>query len=481
MKKVNSGRLKFGANNYVILIFAIVIVILLNSAAKFAEDRFPVLKIDLTQSAITKITDETKSLLKTLDEGDVKIELVYLKGTGDESRDVVDVLRQYDVRSENVSFSTENYVKNPTVLKTYGISSPSEDTVVVTNAEKTRYKVITSSEMWSYSGSTSTFLLESKITNAIGYIMNGRSINAVMSSGHDEAVNDYLAQMLTEENVSVTELDLSTADIPENTDVFFILAPQSDYTKQEVDALDDYLSGGGNAVVSFSFNVNLPHLEEYVSEWGLTAEDDVLIEQSPSKSYRQAGMYFYPTVTQSEITSSVTKNIFASYARSMTYSQTGDIYAEPILTTSPEAYSVPVSMIGNEDFDADEAEEGQFNIGYLLEKPLDGSYDKTAKLIVTSTPSVWGAINAVYSDYDYVALASLSEPRFGNGDLVMNAVSYMTGVDRVIYSVPSKVSTTAIMSLSSRQSAILRLVLCIALPLSVIAAGLIVWLKRRHL
>jgi ABC-type uncharacterized transport system involved in gliding motility auxiliary subunit len=332
--------------------------------------------------------------------------------------------------------------------------------------------------MWSTSGSSASFLLENKLTNAIGYLLSEREVNVVISQGHDEAETSVLVAALEEENASCTTLDLSTADIPEDTDIFMIMAPQSDFTQGEVDALDTYLSDGGNVVISFPFNVSLPHLEEYISEWGLEISDDIILEQDASKSYQQSGMYFYPSVTDNEITSSISKNIFASYARSLTYYNTGDIYASPMLTTSEDAYRIPI--VGD-DFDRDNMEEGQFNIGYMLEKPLNGSYDETAKLIVTSTPSVWGAINAMVTEYDYVNLAALSESRFGNRDLLVNTLSYTTGVDNVTISVPTKVSETAIMSLSVRESTILRLVLCIVLPLLVIFAGIAVWLKRRHM
>jgi hypothetical protein len=478
MKKINKKRLKYGANSTMVLAFAVICVILLNAVALFAENKFSALKIDLTADNLTKITDETREVLKTVDEGDEEIDLIYLKGVYDESETVMDVLKQYDEKCKNISLETVNYVKDPTVLKQYNISSTSGNALVVSNSDKTKYKTIYESDMWSTSGYSKSFLLENKLTNAIGYLLSEREVNVVISQGHDEAETFVLVAALEEENASCTTLDLSTADIPEDTDIFMIMAPQSDFTQGEVDALDTYLSNGGNVVISFPFNVSLPHLEEYISEWGLEISNDIILEQDASKSYQQSGMYFYPSVTDNEITSSISKNIFASYARSLTYYNTGDIYASPMLTTSEDACRLPI--VGD-DFDRDNVEEGQFNIGYMLEKPLNGSYDETAKLIVTSTPSVWGAINAMVTEYDYVNLAALSESRFGNRDLLVNTLSYTTGVDNVTISVPTKVSETAIMSLSVRESTILRLVLCIVLPLLVIFAGIAVWLKRRHM
>lgn len=480
MKKINFKRLKFGANNSVILIFAIVCAVLLNAVASLAENRFPALKIDLTENAVTKISDETKAALAKLDESDTEIEIIYLTGTNDEDADAADVLRQYDAYSKNISLTHENYVKNPSVISRYQLSpSDAEGVVVAVNKDSTRFRAIYESEMWSLSstGTSQSFLLESKLTNAVAYLMSSREINIVLSAGHDEAETSVLAAMLEEENMNVTQLDLSTADVPEDTDVFMILAPQNDFTQQETDALDTYLSNGGSAVLAFPFNVPLPHLEEYAREWGLTVSNDVLLEQDPSSSYQQSGMYFYPSVTDNEITAPIEKNIFASYARSLSSFASGDIYASAMLTTSEEAYSVPIK---GDDFDRDSMREGQFNIAYLLEKPLNGSYEETAKLVVTSTPSVWGAINSLYTNYDYIALQSLSESRFGNRDFVLSTVSYITGTESPGIVVPGKSSSAAVMSISTEQSAVMQLIFCAVLPLCVIAAGITVWLKRRH-
>lgn len=479
MKKINFKRLKFGANNSVILIFAIVLTILLNAVAHFAEIRFPSLKADLTKEAVTKISDETKKALVRLDESDTKTELIYLTGTEDEDPDVSDVLLQYDAYSEHISLKHENYVKNPAVIKKYQLSpSDDEGIVVVTNEDDTRFRAIYESEMWAMQSSgAQSFLLESRLTNAIAFLMSDYEINVVISTGHDEAETSVLTAVLQEENMNVTQLDLSTADVPEDTDVFMVLAPQSDFTQQETDALDTFLSNGGSAVLALPFNVSLPHLEEYARQWGLEISNDVILEQSPERSYQQSGMYFYPSVTDSEITSEIDKNIFASYARSLSWSEAGDIYASPLLTTSSEAYSVPI--VGDE-FDKDNMTENRFDIAYLLEKPLNGSYEETAKLIVSSTPSVWGAINSLYTNYDYIALQSLSESRFGNRDFVLNAVSYITGVENESIVVPGKSSAVAVMSISEKQSVIMQIIFCAALPLCVIAAGFIVWLRRRH-
>lgn len=482
MKKVkrNRQRLKFGANNSLVIIFMVACAILINILAQALEAKVPALKIDLTASELTKMTDVTKNVLKTLDEGGTTLELIYLKGTGDEDSATVDLMGRYDAYSKNISSKTENYVKNPTVLSKYGVESSSgcEGAVVVYNEERGLARVIYQSEIWQQSGYSETFLLENRLTNAIGAMMSTRTLKACFSEGHGEADSSVLEAFLTAQNVSVTTLDLSMGEIPSDTDVFFLLSPTADFTQDEIDSLDTYLSNGGNAVISFGFNISVPRIAAYLKGMGIEARDDLILEQDVTASYQQSGMYFFPYLSQSAVSEGIDAKVFAAFARSLVNTPTGDISASPLLYSSSDAVSVPIKDGAP---DEENMAEGQYVLGYLLEKPVNGSYEDTSKIIVTSTPSLWGAINEIVTNFDYVAALSLSEASFGNSDFVMNCISYASDYDGVSVAVPNKDVSVSIMNFNAVQSLIFIAVFCVILPLFVIIMGFVVWLKRRHL
>ncbi len=482
MKKLNMKKFKFGAGNAVVVTVVVVCAILLNIIASLTETKVPALKIDLTRDSITKLSAETKNVLTELDKTDKKITVTELVGTSDEDSNTRDILQQYDILSENITLTKENYVKNPSVLTKYGVESDyAEGAVVVAGDNKTR--VITAYDMWPEASTYGAlgygkFMLESLMTNALGYVMSDQTANVCISTGHNEADPTVLAYTLQNENVNVTQLDLSTGDIPENTDFFMILSPQTDFTQLEIDALDTYLNKGGNAAVAFPLDVELPKLESYLKDWGVSVANDVLLEQDSSQSFQQSGIYFYPQLQQSAVTAGIEENVLLSWARSMTVEPTGDITASPIMTTSPDTYSVPFV---NHELDDANKKQGQYNVGYILEKPIGNSLENTSKLIVTSTSSAWGVLNNVGTELDQYILYALTIDRLGTKKFLMNSINYAAGFENVSVYVPDKEASFSVLNLPSGAKSIYSTVLCVVVPLTILAAGIFVWVKRRNL
>lgn len=479
MKKLNFKKLKFGINNTIVVVFAVVLVLLCNMLANILETKIPSFKLDLTENAVTKIGSETKSVLKKIDQGDEEIELIYLSGTSELSQRVKDVLEQYDAYSENISFRVENYHTNPLILSGYSISAEADvdGSVIVATKDKSRVRMVAAKDMEITYNNSTVFLLENLLTNAIGVVASEKQMNVCFAAGHDEAVGEMLVNLLKSENISVSQLDLSTGEIPPEIDLFMIMAPQKDYTSMELNVIDNYLLSGGNVAISLPFGIQLPRLEEYVADWGISAKNDIILEQSAANSYQQSGMYFYPTLGEAEAVGQIEGRILASYARSLTCEKVGDIEAEVILKTSAQGYSVPIK---NGQPDSENMTPGQFDIGYILEKPLNGSFEETAKLIVTGTPSVWGVTDNIVTEYDYHVYYSLAEDSFGNGEFVMNMLSDVYGETIQSIYVPIKSRKVSILTLSETEATVLKHVFCTALPVIVLLCGIIVWLKRRN-
>ncbi len=475
---INFKRFKFKFNNAAVIAFSIVFVMLLNVLCVLLEDKFPFLKLDLTENSITKITKETKSVLESLDESDVKIDIVYLKGENDVTEKVADVLKQYDVYSENVTYKVENFVTNPLVLSDYGIdpSVDVEGSVIVATENKEKVRIVMRDNMEMSYNQNTVFLLENLLTNAIGVVASDDRMNVRFVTGHNENPSEMLINLLNSQNVNTKEIDLSTEKLNSEIDLLFIMAPGSDYTMSEINAIDDYLNNGGNLAVALPFGVVHERLENYLSSWGVKANNDIILEQDKALSYQESGMYFYTTVTDSDAVKDLGNRILNSYARSLEYTKIGDIEEDLLLTTSNDSYSVPV--MGSE-LDRENMKQGQYQLAYILEKPL-GSFENTSKVIVTSSPSVWGVSENIVTDFDYHVYYSLSEESFSNAEFVMNMLSTVYGeVIQSIY-VPIKSRKVSILSISEFTAKVLQRVFCVIIPLIVLLMGVVVWLKRRN-
>ena len=493
MKNINLKNLKFSINNTVVVVFAIIIVLLLNITVVLMETKVPNFKVDLTENRVTKIGNETKSVLKRLDEGDVCVDIFYLKGTQDADSQVTSVIEQYDAFSSNIEYEIVSYHSNPVFLNSYGIGSDAnvDGSVLVAARDKSKARLINAADMEALYQGGSVFMLENLLTNAIGVVSSEKQMTVCFTTGHGEIVGEtktdengqatsggmMLVAFLRGENIGVYQYDISTGKIPEGRDLVMIMSPESDFTQAEIDNLDDYLSSGGNVVVSLSSATVLPRLEGYLETWGIIANNDIVSENDPQSRFDENGVYFYATKTDSSIVNTIAGRVIASYARSLTFNPVGDIEGEALLTSSASAYSMPLGASG---IDTENIKAGQFNLAYALEKPLNGSFENTAKLIVTSTESIWGITRDTVTNYDAIVYNALLEKSFGNADFVINALSHAFGEDIQSIYVPVKTRAVSVLTMSQTQANVMSKLLGFVLPLAVILAGAVVWFKRRN-
>lgn len=468
--KINKKNMKFKVNNAVVIALVLAIVLFLNVVLALVEDRVPKMKIDLTHDAITKVSNETRVFLNTLDQTDKEVEIIYLKGTADVTEETDTVLKQYDVYSENITYTVENYHTNPMVLEPFGISPEQvyEGTVVITNPKRTRYRAVMPTEMWS----GAEFMLESKVTNAVAYVMSEESVNVCVAMGYESDEN-YLdiVQTMLDSNITVSQINLldQNAYIPTEVDVLMLISPYRDLDVTELYKIDDYILRGGSVVVAMPFGMKLQNLESYLQNWGISVKNDVIYELDPNASYGDTGVAFYAKKADNEITKDISGNLIVSYVRSLSYKQTGDIAADVLLSTSAESVSTP--PVDATAVTKDDIVYGPFNMAYLLEKPVGNSWDKTGKLLVTSTSSLWGVEGLA---------GVLTEVRFGNREFVINALNNLSEKKIESVVVPKKLATENIMDISDAQAGFLNIILCWLLPLAVLIAGIVVWLKRRN-
>lgn len=494
MKKTSSKNLKFKVNNGIVVAFAIIIVMLLNVVTVLTETKFPKLKADLTVNSVTKIGNETRQVLRSVDEGDNDIELIYLTGTANAKERVAGILQQYDAYSERVTYKSVNYHTNPGFLSSYGINSDAnvDGSVLVARKDKSKARIVAASDMEITYNNNTVFLLENLLTNAIGVVASDRQMTVCFTTGHGEIIENVqtnpvtgseeqggimLINLIKSENIAAYQYDISTGEIPESIDLVMIMSPKTDFTQQEIDTLDDYMLKGGNVAVALSSGTALERLEGYLGTWGIKVNDDIISETDAQSRFDENGVYFYAHKTQSEAAKDIEGRILASYAKTLEFTPTGDIEGEAILTSSPSANRMPFT---DGSIDAENVQQGQFNIGYVLEKPLNGSFETTSKLIVTSTESVWGITRDTVTNYDALIYYSLSEQSLGNADFVMNMLSHVFGEEIQSIYVPVKSQQVSMLTMSDAQAKVMSRMLGIVVPFMIILAGIVVWLKRRN-
>lgn len=469
MKKI---KLKMSVMSALITAVVLVCVLVVNGLISVVTEKHP-LKIDLTKDKVYEFSQRTKEVMKNLDT-EIKAYALIPEGTDDE---YIDYIKQYlgKYKALNSKFKVE-YVdpySNPAFMTKYndGETQASVYSVILTKGDD--FKIITPNQMYNdnkYTGSVEIDL-ERKVTSAIMKLTGQLSgVKAYFLSGHGEYEGTNLASLLEDEGYTTGSVNLSVEAIPDDTAVLFSLAPQSDWTAEERDAIDKYMDKGGKLVIAADPSRMKPaeRLDSYLAEWGLKLDYDYVIEADDTKALSSGNGIPVPVPQLSD--HAINKKIAESDSvfvspDSMSISKiksANSATVSELLTTSDKSYgkvNLKSTSISKEDGDID----GPLSVASISEK----TGDKTSSVVVI------GSLTAL--EWDKL----LSEGAYLNSDFVLNTVNYLCGSSEDL-GIRAKQVSAEQMTMTEQQVAVCRRVLQFVVPIVIILIGLFVWLKRRN-
>lgn len=225
---------------------------------------------DLSQRKLNTLSDLT---IKTVDKFDEKVEMVVFSNKESKNA-ILSLLELY--KNENTSLITSYYDPElrPDMIAQYGVTvSPS---IVLVKGDK---KVIV------------TRILELGITN--GLIRLQREEDPTICFNYhpkfqDSTDNGFtgLIHVLKQSAYKLNVIDLLQAKaIPETCNVFSILEPTNDFSKEQVEKLSSYYENGGRIFGAFMPNFRgekLTNLKKFFEDNGLIIHNDVVIDPANS-------------------------------------------------------------------------------------------------------------------------------------------------------------------------------------------------------
>ncbi len=495
MKKINKRRLKYGANNTVLIIGAIVIFVLVNLLAAALSEKFPITRIDLTENGLYEIGNATKNVLAELDEGDNDVTVYYMRGSGEKDSYVNEVVLKYVAASKNLKYEDVFYIKDPGFVNRFtDIENVSEHSLIIENATNGRHRMLNYIDMFEISSDLSTgqrypsaAILESKLTNALAYCISEEETVVCFTTDHGEPNPAEMSNILAGENITPTQFSLKMADVPPECKMLYIISPVDDFLPEEIDRLDKYLDQGGSVQIAIEPYFELPRLQSYLTEWGVTVEDNVVAEGSPNYSTmdQNTGLdIIFPQVVESGLTKDiVSKNVpvYATLCRSLTFEQDdlGAITDKTVFYTTKQGTAYELIRGENgENSGMSDGVQGVYDLALYLEKTVGEDYDKTARLLVAGSSSFWGV-----TQYAEVAdlTGLLSESSLGNNSFFVDSAYEMIGLNSTKLTIEGKSLSSTRLIMTEAQQKIYRIIFCFALPILIVFAGVIIWLRRRHL
>lgn len=459
---ISTKSIKTGAYSSTLILIVFAAVVMANLTVK--ELPADVTQIDVTSQKLYSLTDDTKTLLENLEQ-DITIYVINSEENADETVDTT--LDRYAEASEHIKIEYKDPLVSPNFYREFA-DSISTNSLIVVSGE--RSKVIDYNSLYvmeydyySYNSTVTGYDAEGQITSAIDYVTNEAIPMVYQIEGHGEAaLETSFTEVLSKENVELSTINLLQYDeIPKDAACILLLAPATDLSSDDADKIISYLQNGGKAVISVTLTDSaLPNFDRVLEAYGVTNNYSMIVE-SDRNYYYQSPYYLLPNVDYSDVTADIYSSnyIFSPYTMSLDFDMENENRTvEVFLSTSENAYA-KADPVTAETFEYVEGDvRGTFNTGVLIT-------EEETKLAVISS--------------GYVFTESANSMVSGaNSKLFGNIIAQFTGKEESI-SIAAKNYSMGNIAVSQTGIILLGLLFTVALPVAILASGIVVWARRR--
>lgn len=469
---ISKKHLKNGSYSMMMTVIFIAAIIVINLIVGEIPSKYS--RIDISDQKLYSIGDQTKAMLEEL-EKDVTIYQIAQSGSEDEA--IANLLQRYEDESKHIKVEHKDPVVNPKFVSQYTNEDLVSNSLIVVSGE--RNKVVnynnmyeTSMDYYSYSYNTTGFDGEGQITSAIAYVTSDNLPVLYTLEGHGERdLDTTIKEDIEKGNVEIKTLNLLTEEnVPEDADCLMINSPATDISEEEKTAILNYLENGGKAMIFSDYTENaLDNFDAILENYGVQRAEGIVFEGDSQHYAMQMPYYLVPTINSTEATSEAASGGYFAltpYAQGIQKLEDvrDTVTVESLLTTSDKAYSktnMNSSSIEKEDGDI----QGPFDLGVSITETL--SDDKETQIVYYSTSNILDSqVNQMVSG--------------GNELLVMSTLNWMTDTeDSTMISIPSKSLEVSYLTLTDYDASFWKICTIGLIPGFFLAAGFVIWFKRR--
>lgn len=441
-----------GANFAIYTLIVIALIVLVNWFVDHHDTRW-----DMTPNKKYSLSEQTRKILKELNR-DVTVYVFDREHSFGERRDV---LGMYSSASRRLNVIYVDPDRQPALAKEFGVRT--YGTTIVSAGDR---------HMEAQGDS------EEGITNALVRVLKGQR-TACFIQGHgernldgaDREGYDRIKKQLSNENYQTESLLLmQKMAIPPDCTMVVIAGPQNDYLPQEVEVLRKYIQGGGRALLMLDAGVELPNLAKLLSDWNVTARNDLVIDMNPVAQIfgTSPAMPLIVKYGASPIVQPLT-NRATLFPLSRSF-EVGKEYkagasADSLCETSTDSYDVT-------DFNP-KMEKVAFRPGKDLKGPLAVAVAGT----VTGQGEKKTEGRFVATGTSLIAANSFLNFQ-GNRDFILNSINWLSA-DEDLISIRPKPPESQHLTMTSQQMRQVLLLGVFGIPLFIVAAGVLVWWQRR--
>lgn len=327
-------------------------------------------------------------------------------------------------------------------------------------------------------------LTEANLTPAIARVVSNRQSHAYIIQGHGEASLEpgqeslsEAVQALTDKSINVLPLNLlESPKIPENADVIVIPGPKRSFLEAEVQLLQDYLQQGGNLLLMLEPETQ-PKLDKLLQDWGITLDNRLVVDASGAGQLIGLGPAF-PLVTRygnSPITKDFAQGVsFYPLAQAVQVQEKPNQQVTELLFTSEQSWAESDPDSPELTFDPQRDRQGPLVLGVKIVRSLDPAPKANPP---QAQPQPKQARLIVIGDANFATDGSFGQGL--NGDLFLNAVTWLSDRPDQVLSIRPKEATNRRLELTAQKGRLLTLLGLGILPLGAFGAAAGLWWRRR--
>ncbi|NLZ43558.1 MAG: GldG family protein [Clostridia bacterium] len=467
---------KFKYGGHAALLTAIVIVLLI--VLNLLVEQAPV-KIDLTENRMFTLSEQTLQILDRLEQDVV---IYGVAEPGKENRMVDEVARRYSRRSPRVSVEYLDPYRQPAFIKRFDQEGKgiNEGSYIVVSGDK--FRVIDRWDLFNinyqnpFQPEVTGLVAEERFTSAIMYVTAEKNPVVYALKGHGEEELPFnLRERLRQENYELRELTLVAKEkLPEDLDLLLVFAPKRDLTTEEEEKIREFLNAQAQGRALFILNwyvADLPNFQSLLRSYGLKLQPAVIVEGDAN---RHAGnpVWLLPEMKEHEILTPLVNErmpvLFPlAQALEILDIRRRSLEFTPLLATSAKAWGKV-----NPNPTTAEKEPGD------LEGPFTLAMAVVDKEWTEETGEVESRLVVTANSHFLATQFLLQVP--GNLDFIMNSLNWLADREEVI-SIRPRSLIHLNLQMSGWQKLIYSGIVVILIPLLALGAGVVVWLRRRHL
>lgn len=485
-KFMKSRKARHGTIAMAITALVIVMVIVLNIIIGLLVNRFPDLELDLTSNSSFALQDDTIDYVSHLD-SDVTVYILMEK-------DKFESQGTYFVQAQkmlNKMVSKSNgkmkvkYVdltSNPSFTSDYpnvDWQSSSANNIVLVESGK-QYKVLTLADCFEYDEQTYNYYgsysftgtkIEQAVITAILNVTTNDKVVVDMIKGNNEQDYSSLKTLLENNAYQVNEVSLATGDFDKDAKIAIMYAPSVDLDEKIVEKLSTWLSNDGKYGRSLIYVPTadmgeMPNLDDFLKEWGMSIDRGYVFETDETALVNASSPYAF-TVNYGDYYTDNLKNskipVVVSEAHPVNI--TDENTAHALLTTSDKAGVLPIDA--DKDWDYKDAITGDGE--NVAAEGVMSNEDKNSSRVI------------VFGSYIMFSDTIMQYNSFNNSAYFMNVVNTIADKEDVGITIESKsIDNTELGITDVATQNTMLVVFVIVIPIAILVAGFVLWLRRRN-